>query len=142
MAEVISRGGWSSVEFDDESGDFASPSVTMSRLYGEVEFAIEDREQDMADGTIAQAGVGVTATIRSLDINTSNYTAITTATQDLSKMDVRFNSIKDGQSITLHSCSVRYGFEIGAAGDFNRSRVIVNGFAHDIDDLLTVVTGS
>jgi hypothetical protein len=142
MAVTISRGGWTTVEFDEPGGDFSSPSVTMDRLYGEVEFAIEDQEQNMADGTIAQAGVGVTATIRSLDITQATYTPIKNATQDISKMDVQFNALKEGHGVQLHNCSVRYAIELGAAGDFTRSRVIVNGFAHDIDDLLTVLTGA
>lgn len=142
MSVVISRGGWDEVEFDDVGGTFASPEVTVDRLYGEIEFNIEDQEQNMADGTVAQAGARVTATMRSLDIAPTKYTLLKTATKDLVKKDVKFKSVKSGHGVTLKKCSVRYGFEIGAAGDFNRTRIVVNGFAHDIDDLLTVLTGS
>jgi len=143
MAENILRGGWNKVEFDDEGGDFTSPAVTMERLYGEVEFNIEDLEQAMADGTVAQAGVRVTATVRSADINPSNYAAIISATEGLDKMDVRFYSIKsENNYVEINGCSVRYGLELGAAGDFSRARVIINGFAHNIDDLLDVELGS
>lgn len=139
MAQIV-RGGWITAQFVPASaGDFETPLLTLERLYNQVEVEVTDEEQDMADGTIAQAGVRVSGSIRDLDLDPSVYEPIKTAAQQITKMNIKLNSLKSGEAVILYNCSVRYGIEIGAAGDFNRSRINFTGFAHDIDDLLEIV---